>query len=263
MPFVVIDRDRCQRDHLCVAECPFGLFQKGGDGFPRTTDGAEDLCVDCGHCVAVCPTDAIVHKGLRPETLEPAATASPVRREDLARLVRNRRSVRWYRSQPVPRETIAGLLDMTRWAPTAKNGQPVHWLATDDPDDIRTMAGMTVDWMAARDQYPGIVRAWAAGRDMILRKAPVLVVAHAADQGYNPLIDCVIATTTLELAAASVGLGTCWAGFLMMAAVEYPPLREWLALPPGHRAFTALMMGYPRMTYLRVPPRKPSRLAWR
>jgi len=76
-------------------------------------------------------------------------------------------------------------------------------------------------------------------------------------------VDCSIALTYLELAAFSMGLGACWAGWFNFAANHHPPLTEALRLPEGHAVFGAMMLGHPRHGYQRIPPRKEPAIAWR
>jgi hypothetical protein len=40
-------------------------------------------------------------------------------------------------------------------------------------------------------------------------------------------------------------------------------LKEALALPEKHQAFGALMIGYPRFRYQRIPIRKEPKIIWR
>jgi len=65
------------------------------------------------------------------------------------------------------------------------------------------------------------------------------------------------------LAAPSLGLGTCWAGYFTAAANFYPPLQEALALPQGHLPYGAAMVGYPKYGYQRMPPRNKPEITWR
>lgn len=74
---------------------------------------------------------------------------------------------------------------------------------------------------------------------------------------------CTIALTYLELAATSMGLGTCWAGYFNVAATSFPPMQEALALPPGHQAFGSMMVGCPKFSYHRLPLRNPPAISWR
>jgi nitroreductase len=66
----------------------------------------------------------------------------------------------------------------------------------------------------------------------------------------------------LDLAAPSFALGTCWAGFLMMAASHWPPLQNALSLPEGYACFGAMMIGYPKYKYQRLPLRKEPDIMW-
>ncbi len=255
MPFISFDPEKCNRDHICIRECPFNILQAGADGLPEMISGAEAVCLKCGHCVAVCPTDAVTLMNTLPETCEPVSREFVFSEEAVAHLLKSRRSVRVYKDKPVPRDLMENLLDMVRWAPTAKNFQPVQWTVCDDREKLRRMAGLTVEWLRKGNMFPDIWDAWEKGEDMILRDAPVLAIAHASEKALNPPADCAIAVTSLELAASALGVGGCWAGFFMRAASMYAPLAQMLELPPEHKVYGALMLGYPKFRYHRIPPR--------
>ncbi|MBW2618220.1 MAG: ferridoxin, partial [Deltaproteobacteria bacterium] len=55
----------------------------------------------------------------------------------------------------------------------------------------------------------------------------------------------------------------CWAGYLYTAINAYPPLAEALGLPVDHKAYGALMIGYPVFKYHRLPLRNQPRVNWR
>jgi hypothetical protein len=48
----------------------------------------------------------------------------------------------------------------------------------------------------------------------------------------------------------------------MTAVKNWPPLAEALQLPAGHIMTTALMLGYPRMKYQRLPERRKPKITW-
>ena len=108
----------------------------------------------------------------------------------------------------------------------------------------------------------GMLKAWEMGRDPILRKAPDLIIAHGQlmTRWYHPPRP--LPLTTLELAALSFGLGTCWAGFLHQAAQSSAGVATALGLPPGHRMYGGLMIGYPEFDYARIPTRNPAPVTW-
>jgi nitroreductase len=77
------------------------------------------------------------------------------------------------------------------------------------------------------------------------------------------MTDAIIALTYFDLAAPSFGIGTCWAGFLSIAASSYEPLVQALALPPGRKCAFGLMFGYPQYQFHHIPERNPLQVAWR
>ena len=72
-----------------------------------------------------------------------------------------------------------------------------------------------------------------------------------------------LALAYLDLAANSIGLGCCWAGYFNSAATMFPAMSESLALPEGHQPFGSMMIGYPKHGYHRLPMRKSPPIIWR
>ncbi|MDD2390649.1 MAG: nitroreductase family protein [Desulfobacterales bacterium] len=253
MSTIIIDNEKCRRCGICSQVCPMRVLRMDEAGKIHTVDGYELLCLGCGHCAAVCPEAAISVDGVAGEQMKPAVV-DPNERQIFEQLVRRRRSIRAYKPDTVPAGELQRLIDVTRWAPTAKNSQAVCWTVIQSPERVHKLAGMVVDWFREIG-VTGIVKAWEAGKDIILRNAPHLVIAHAPGDAFMPKTDCAIAMTLLDLAAIASGLGTCWAGFFMNAADAWAPIAREIKLPENHRVCGALMIGYPVYHFKRVPPR--------
>jgi nitroreductase len=184
--------------------------------------------------------------------------------------LKKRRSVRHYTKDPVPKETILELLDTARYAASAGNGQPVEWVVIHDPENVQKIAGLTIEWMKTlrhtdhpmSGYIPILIGAWEAGRDVICRGAPHLLVATIPEGNPMAQTDAVIAMTHFDVAAPAYGVGTCWAGFVAMAAWQYGPLREALGIPAGRKCAYAMMFGNPRYTIHGIPRRKPLQVTW-
>lgn len=268
-----VDRAKCKRDGLCVAECPSRLIEMEGEQFPAPIASAEDLCINCGHCVAICPHGALSLSTMKPDDCPPVNKEFLLNPEHAEHFLRYRRSIRNYRSEPVERAIITRLIETARYAPSGHNLQPVHWMVVDDASEIHRLSGLVIDFMAAmiKDHpeiagpmhFDRVVEAWEKGLDRVLRGAPCLIVAHALQSLSTAQSACIIALTYLELAATSLNLGTCWAGYFNAAATYFPPMMKALALPAGHQSFGAMMVGYPKYTYQRLPLRNAPRITWR
>lgn len=143
-------------------------------------------------------------------------------------LTKNRYSVRKYKDQPVEKEKILEILEAARNAPSACNLQPWHFIVVTG-EKIKSKIAET---------YP---RDW-------FKTAPVVIVAcgdHAvswkrADGKDHCDIDLGIVIEHLALAAADLGLGTCW-----VCAFDAKRCHEILGLPANLEAVALLPLGYP------------------
>ena len=273
MELFTVNRATCIQDGLCAAVCPMRVIEINSEGFPVATAEAEDDCIRCGHCVAVCPTGSI---SLREMTLDACPSVRPelqLNAGQCTHFLRSRRSIRAYRDKAVPREDLKHLIETARYAPSGHNSQGAEWLVLTGREQLHRMAAVVVDWMrwmqidmpelAQSLHMNRTIERWDGGEDVILRGAPALIIAHADKDNRMAPSTCTIALTYLELAAVSMGLGSCWAGYFNAAAASFSPLQEALALPEGHQSFGAMMVGYPKFRYQRLPTRKEPIITWR
>lgn len=143
-------------------------------------------------------------------------------------LVAARYSVRTFTDQPVEREKILKILDAARLAPSAVNYQPWKFVvATDAGLRAEICQGYRGEW---------------------LRNAPVIIVACGNHQeswkrrdGKDHCdVDVAIAVDHLVLAAAALGLGTCW-----VCAFDAEQVRRALKLPEHLEPVALIPVGYP------------------
>jgi len=274
MNLFTIDKNKCNRDGICVAECPSRIIEmKDDSSFPTPVFGAERACIRCGHCVAVCPHGALSHSLIKIEDCPPFQNDMAFTDEQAEHFLRSRRSIRLYQDRVIEPEKLARLIEIARYSPTGGNSQMVNWVVVSSPETVRKISGMVIDLMRAMVQkkHPmaesyrliNLVNDWDAGIDRISRGAPSLVFACAPKDYGMGAVDCTSALSYLDLAAPSLGLGCCWAGFVMMAVVKWPPLQQTLELPEGQACFGAMMVGYPKYRYYRLPTRKKPVIVWK
>lgn len=269
-----VDESKCKKDAICVSECPACLIEmKTPESFPLPIDGAENLCIKCGHCVAVCPHGALSLNFLAPSDCQEIIRTELPSAGQLELIMKSRRSIRTYKEKPVDRDTLEKLVDLARYAPSGHNSQPVNWRIYETRSELDRLASITVDWMrymvknapqvASMMHFDLVISAWEHGKDRILRGAPNLVIAHAPADVAPSQAACVIALTYMELYACSLGLGACWAGYFNAAATLFQPMKDALELPDGNQSFGALMIGYPKYQYKRIPSRKTPGVSWK
>lgn len=143
-------------------------------------------------------------------------------------LVQQRYSVRKYKSDPVDQEILNQVLLAAQFAPTAANRQPFRLII--------------IHAKGKENQLKKIY-----DRDWFV-KAPILICACGIpEQGWiradgKPYLDVDIAIVMdhVSLAAADLGLGTCW-----VASFDIEETRKIFNIPPEAEPIIFMTLGFP------------------
>ena len=173
--------------------------------------------------------------------------------------IRARRSIRRYRPDPVPRQTVDRLLEAATWAPSAHNRQPWRFAVVDHLTAKERLAAAMAEQLRAdrlRDgDDPAHVERDAARSHDRITAAPVVIVACLTMRDMDRYPDerrataertmaaqsVAMAVQNLLLAAHAEGLGACW-----MCAPLFcqDTVRRALSLPDDWEAQTLITLGY-------------------
>ncbi|MFA5145335.1 MAG: nitroreductase family protein [Candidatus Omnitrophota bacterium] len=274
MSLFTIDKSKCKGDGKCALVCPvqiIGMDEKARIPYP--IDGAEKLCINCGHCMAVCPPGALSLKTMAPQDCLALKEGWKLDSDKIEFFFKGRRSIRNYKDQPVGQPVITKIIDISRYAPTGINRQPVLWEVISGKENIRQLSEAVVNWMramieeksplAAMLRLENIVSAWSKGVDRVCRGAPHIILAYSVKDEPTGAQACTIALTYFELAALSFGLGACWAGYVSMAVNMSKDVRQLTGLSARAACHGAMMLGFPKYDYHRIPLRNSPNIRWR
>jgi len=267
MAHFTIDGTKCKKDRLCVMECPMKIIaMKSKDDLPEPVKGAESICINCGHCVAVCPTGAFSLNTMTAEECEEIKPDWNPGDKVIENYMKARRSVRKYTKAPVEKDKLQHLIEIAAYAPSGHNSRPVNWTVISERENVKEIVSIVIDWMknmlsenpamGKMFHFDMITKAWDMGVDTVTHNAPALIMVHGKKTDPMASQACTIALAHLELAAPSLGLGCCWGGFVTWCNMMWKPLREKLNLPEGEVLFGTMITGYPMFKYYRVPKRE-------
>jgi nitroreductase len=148
---------------------------------------------------------------------------------EYSELIAARYSVRAYRPDPVEDEKLQAVLEAARLAPTAANRQPIQ---------------LIVMHTAGREEQIGKIyrRPWFVQAPLVIGVCAISSLAwvRESDRFNARLIDAAIVADHLILAAADLGLGTCW-----VAAFNVEAARGVLGLPDEAEPVIFTPLGYP------------------
>ncbi|MEM1600743.1 MAG: nitroreductase family protein [Sulfolobales archaeon] len=146
---------------------------------------------------------------------------------ELLNFLMSRRSIRRFKPDPIPDEVLLKILDVARYAPSARNSQPWVFIVVKDVEIKRKLAN---------------IHPWAKP----LENAPVGVVvacnSELSPESYQ--VDCANATMQLMLAAHAVGLGSVW----LQTLRNIKDVQEIVGLPKNYIPVAMLALGVPDET---------------
>lgn len=261
----VVDQDKCTRCGQCVFDCPSRIIEQSGHAAPFIRPENEARCIQCQHCLAVCPPAAVSIFGRDPNRSLSLSAGSFPDLEKMIALVRGRRSVRRYRDENVDPALLQRLLSALSNVPSGINRRALTFSVIDDKAGLQRFRLKVLNGLAAAEKEGRVpaqfaylmqaVPAWfKEGVDMIFRGAPHLLIVSAAPESVCPEEDVNLALACFDLMAQSAGLGTVWCGMAKMALELLPELKESVGLQPGHFYYT-MMFGLPSFRYARTVQR--------
>ena len=269
-----VDKELCVSCGACAEDCLPQAIQMEGE-YPPIPN--EEHCMRCLHCLAVCPTGAISILGHDPAESEPLKGRLPAP-EQVATLMKGRRSVRRYKQENVDPALLRRVLDVAAHAPTGVNARQLWVTVIDDTasmDAFRKEVYQRLEDLVRENRMPENPRRqffssapelWRKGLDPIFRHAPHCVLVSNAKDAPCREQDSLIYLSYFELMAQSGGLGTVWCGLLYWCLrLVLPELIPRLGIPETHELGYAMLFGSPAVQYQRTAERGPAdvhRVIW-
>ncbi len=191
--------------------------------------------------------------------------------------IKSRRSIRGYKSVPVPKETLAQILEIASYAPSANNTQPWEFIVLGGEvlDELkRTLEEKSASRAPPHPDFElghsptGVYRSRrvALGKSLfqlmdigqeerekrkqwVLKMirffdAPnaIIIATHAEVSGHLSTFAIGAISQNIALAAVNFGLGTC----IENAVVSYPEvIRQIVDIPQSKKIVIGIAIGYP------------------
>ena len=185
--------------------------------------------------------------------------------EGLLQLVKTRRSIRNFKTEPVPDEYVEKIIEVARWAPSGANSQPWEFIVVKD----KVIKDRIVDIVNEHSEYsrkveltreedmrfpsasnpvhePGYKNAPVfiilCGDPRTIEAYPLLTMLTRGDSHFASSLSS--AFLYMTLAATTLGLGSQW-----VSATGHPfvksLLKDLLGIPQKLEIYDLLAVGYP------------------
>jgi nitroreductase len=156
-----------------------------------------------------------------------------------------RRSIRAYQSRQISNWDLEAILEAGKYAPSAMNTQPWHFSVIQNPALLTKIDKFVTEALIKSGTPPMAERAKMEGFSSFY-KAPTLIVVSGDLTDVLPHLDCALALGNMFLAAASLGIGSCWihALNLTMKGETAQVLFKEIGVPEGYQFCGAGAFGY-------------------
>lgn len=146
---------------------------------------------------------------------------------DLFEAIKNRRSIRRFDERPVPEDLVRKIIEAGQWAPSACNRQDWKFIVIDSAEVKERLLRETTAYFVG--------------------KAPLLILVIYSNRTDNleykdHLLTAAMAIQNMQLAAYSLGLGSCCVNNLPIKS----KLRKVLNIPRHYDPVSLVCLGFPK-----------------
>jgi len=268
----VIDVEKCTRCLKCVNDCP-------SRAITIEIGAIADTCIHCGHCVAICPEMAVTPDfgdiiPLREQT---------VTSENFRILTTGIRTCRSYLSKEIPGPVLQQLVNNMKHYPSASNARPIQITIIRTSEKVKLLNDLTatalirmfsiitspviglfikllnpsMDIQKLKSYKDTFVERKKTNDSLICHHAPAVMLFHGLASKSGMLeADANIWATYTSIYANTMGLGTCFNGFIVRAMKKNSKQNQQFGIPINHQVYATLLIGYPKVKYKNESSRK-------
>ena len=268
----VIALEKCTRCLKCVKDCP-------ARAITIETGEIAETCIHCGHCVAICPEMAVNPDfgdifPLQQHTVAP---------ENFRNLTAGIRTCRSYQAKDIPDEVLLELVENLKHYPSASNARPIQITIVRSGEKVKLLNDLTAESLIRMFSFitspvislflkifaPSLnvkglkrykntfIEQKKTNNSLICHHAPAVLLFHGAVSKTGMLeADANIWATYTSIYANTMGLGTCFNGFIVKAMGKNSKQNSKFDIPANHQVYASLLVGYPKVKYKNEASRK-------
>ena len=267
------DFDLCIQCGACENICPRNLI----DYKNKKLDG--DICINCFQCYSVCKQQVFQVEGHTNKKRE----SGNITGETFFKLIKNRRSVRYFQERDVEEKILRDIAATVRFAPTAANTQPVEVTIVSGREAVKELGQSTALYFKKLTRslnkitaplyslffgkkllnklfyIRNLVKDFDRGNNRITHNAPALLIFHSPPSQMQEF-DTITSSSYSMLYAESLGLGSCYNGYVINSLKRNKNLRQKYRIPPENNVYSVIMLGYYDKRYIYEIPREEKKI---
>ncbi|SPD73267.1 conserved hypothetical protein [uncultured Desulfobacterium sp.] len=251
-----VNTEDCKGCGQCVRVCVARVFELREK---KSVVRYGENCFACGQCWAACPEKAVIQDEVVTAENQIPGPAPAVSPDMLRMLIRERRSTRLFTDKPVTKEELLQIIEAGRYTPSATNRQNVRYIVLSDKETVSQLRSLVEEFLERtfkavqnkvmapflkmRMGSSGLdaLRYYAVGYQLAqdnkekeayfpLPFGTAVIIVHAESDDYFGPFNCSTALSNCSLMAHSMGLGSCFLGFVQIGANADKNIKNWLKM---------------------------------
>ena len=239
------------------------------------------MCLQCGQCMAICPTKSVHVGGLSYNKDFDELPENKSNYKNFIETLSTRRSVRTFKDRPVSEELIDEIVNSVSYAPFGAAPEKMEISIINNRETIESALPLISDFLngikkfienpiasrflrllAGKEEFQTIknhIYPNAKGGiynldnwDGITRGAPALITLHAAKDAEAHSNNGIIYATYIMLAAHAIGLGATMTECVISPINRSKKLKQIFQIPENNEAIMSVIVGYPKYRYKRT-----------
>lgn len=271
---VLLDKEKCIKCGICISACD-NYLKQDEQGYPQAKDESETMlgCIQCGHCMMKCPTEALEILGEDIDKKHLLAMPEKIADyEALKGLMLKRRSIRKFQQNEVSKEDIEKILTAAATSPVGIPPSEVKVLVFQGRKKVQEFAGELCEEISharkilnpfalnlmkvflGEAQYKvmkdfviplcdATLEHRIKGEDILFYDAPLVMVFYGSE--LTDVEDMIIAATNATIAAEALNLGTCFIGTVSHLINNSSKLKKRYGILKREKVATAFIVGHP------------------
>ena len=173
------------------------------------------------------------------------------------KIIRDRRSTRGFLPEQIKQEELQDILDAGIYAPSASNQQPWYFTVVQNKDLIDRLSDSFKE-LARKSDSDYLKRVGNNDNFHVFYNSPTVIFISGDKKNSSAAVDCAAALENMLIAAESLGIGSCWVGFIafLLNSDEGKGFMKELGIPEGYKEIHSVAVGYKKGNAANAPARK-------
>lgn len=161
---------------------------------------------------------------------------------DVINTIKNRRSIRAYKSEQIKQEELDAIIEAGLYAPSGHNTQPWHFTVIQNREVIRHINEVSKEVMRL-SEIEWIRNMGLLSNSDLTYGAPTLVIVSGRRDAITCETDCGAAVQNMLLAAESMNIGSVWLGLITFCFKKKDEVKK-INIPEGYEPIYGVAFGY-------------------